>query len=160
MRILLIEDEEKTARAIVSALSMEGFAASWAETGEEGFFLLNSERFDALILDWMLPGRTGLEVLKTLRTKDVKMPVLLLTARDALDIDQGSGIAPEHQQKIFERFYRIDKARSRTSGGAGLGLSITRWAIERQEGRIELESEAGQGSLFRIVMPDGKPTTT
>ena len=73
-------------------------------------------------------------------------------------IDQGPGIAPEHQQKIFERFYRIDKARSRASGGAGLGLSITRWAIERQGGRIELESESGQGSLFRIVMPDGKPT--
>ena len=75
-------------------------------------------------------------------------------------IDQGPGIAREHQQKIFERFYRIDKARSRASGGAGLGLSITRWAIERQGGRIELESESGQGSLFRIVMPDGKPTRT
>ena len=75
-------------------------------------------------------------------------------------IDQGPGIAPEHQQKIFERFYRIDKARSRASGGAGLGLSITRWAIERQGGRIELESGSGQGSLFRIVMPDGKPTRT
>jgi two-component system, OmpR family, copper resistance phosphate regulon response regulator CusR len=84
-RILLVEDEEKTARAIVSGLEAEGFAASWAETGEEGFFLLNSERFDALVLDWMLPGRTGLEVLKTLRTKDIKMPVLLLTARDALE---------------------------------------------------------------------------
>ena len=72
--------------------------------------------------------------------------------------DQGPGIAPEHQQKIFERFYRIDKARSRASGGAGLGLSITRWAIERQGGQIELESESGQGSLFRIRMPDGKLT--
>ena len=68
-------------------------------------------------------------------------------------VDQGPGIAGEHQQKIFERFYRIDKARSRTSGGAGLGLSITRWAIERQGGHIELESELGHGSLFRIVMP-------
>jgi signal transduction histidine kinase len=71
-------------------------------------------------------------------------------------IDQGPGIAPEHQQKIFERFYRVDKARSRASGGAGLGLSITRWAVEGQGGRIELESESGQGSLFRIVMPDEK----
>ena len=68
-------------------------------------------------------------------------------------IDQGPGVAPEHQQKIFERFYRIDKARSRASGGAGLGLAIARWAIERQGGHIELESQPGSGSLFRIVMP-------
>src|SRR6202011_761976 len=68
-------------------------------------------------------------------------------------IDQGPGIAPQHQQKIFERFYRVDKARSRTSGGAGLGLSIARWAIQRQGGHVELESELGRGSLFRIVMP-------
>jgi len=68
-------------------------------------------------------------------------------------IDQGPGIAPEHQQKIFERFYRVDKARSRASGGAGLGLAIARWAIERQGGHIELESQPGSGSLFRIVMP-------
>jgi heavy metal sensor kinase len=67
--------------------------------------------------------------------------------------DQGPGIAPEHQQKIFERFYRVDKARSRASGGAGLGLAIARWAIERQGGHVELESELGRGSLFRIVMP-------
>jgi heavy metal sensor kinase len=68
-------------------------------------------------------------------------------------VDQGPGIAPEHQQKIFERFYRIDQARSRASGGAGLGLAIARWAIERQGGHIELESELGRGSLFRIVIP-------
>ena len=68
--------------------------------------------------------------------------------------DEGPGIASEHQQKIFERFYRVDKARSRASGGAGLGLSIARWAVERQGGQIELESELGRGSLFRIVMPN------
>jgi heavy metal sensor kinase len=68
-------------------------------------------------------------------------------------IDRGPGIAPEHQQKIFERFYRVDKARSRASGGAGLGLAIARWAIERQGGHIELKSELGHGSLFRIVIP-------
>jgi heavy metal sensor kinase len=74
-------------------------------------------------------------------------------------IDQGPGIAPEHQQKVFERFYRIDKARSRASGGAGLGLAIARWAVERQGGQIELESEPGRGSLFRIVIPTGGQNT-
>jgi heavy metal sensor kinase len=68
-------------------------------------------------------------------------------------VDEGPGIAAEHQEKIFERFYRVDKARSRASGGAGLGLSIARWAVERQGARIELESEPDHGSLFRIVIP-------
>src|SRR5262249_40042508 len=68
-------------------------------------------------------------------------------------IDQGPGIAAEHQEKIFQRFYRIDKGRARASGGVGLGLAITRWAVERQGAQIELESEPGHGSLFRIVIP-------
>jgi signal transduction histidine kinase len=67
--------------------------------------------------------------------------------------DEGPGIALEHQEKIFERFYRVDRARSRADGGAGLGLSIARWAIERQGGHLELETELGRGSVFRIVMP-------
>jgi signal transduction histidine kinase len=73
-------------------------------------------------------------------------------------IDQGPGIAADHQQKVFERFYRIDKARSRASGGVGLGLAITRWAVERQGARIEFESEPGHGSIFRIVIPIDEQT--
>jgi len=90
-RILLIEDEPKTARAVLGGLKAEGFTPVWAETGEDGFFLLSSEEFDAVVLDWMLPGRSGLEVLKTVRTKDPKTPVLLLTARDALE-DRVAGL--------------------------------------------------------------------
>jgi heavy metal sensor kinase len=67
--------------------------------------------------------------------------------------DQGPGIAPEHQPRIFERFYRVDKARSRSEGGHGLGLAIAKWSVEQQVGRIELESEPGKGSIFRIVLP-------
>jgi heavy metal sensor kinase len=68
--------------------------------------------------------------------------------------DTGEGIAPEHHEKVFERFYRVDKARSRAEGGAGLGLAIAKLAIERHGGRIELESASGQGgSTFRIVLP-------
>ena len=66
--------------------------------------------------------------------------------------DQGPGIAPEYQQMIFERFYRVDKSRSRAEGGHGLGLAIAKWSVERQGGRIELESEFGKGSVFRIVL--------
>src|SRR5213596_1771913 len=56
-----------------------------ANTGEEGFFLLSRESFDVAILDWMLPGRDGIEVLRTLRARGSRTPVLLLTARDAVD---------------------------------------------------------------------------
>jgi len=82
---LVIEDEAKTAHAVLDGLKGEGLLPFWTESGEEGFFRLSSERFDAVVLDWMLPGRSGLEVLRTLRAKDVKTPVLLLTARDALE---------------------------------------------------------------------------
>src|SRR5215469_8336042 len=90
-KILVIEDETKTARAIVTGLKTEGFALALAPTGEDGFFQLNDEPFDALVLDWMLPGRSGLEVLKTLRAKGCKTPILLLTARDALE-DRVTGL--------------------------------------------------------------------
>jgi heavy metal sensor kinase len=67
--------------------------------------------------------------------------------------DTGPGIAPIHQERIFERFYRLDAARSRSSGGMGLGLAITRWTVEANGGRIEVESEEGRGSVFRVVLP-------
>ena len=85
MKILVIEDDAKTAQAIRKGLSGEGYEAAVAKTGEEGFFLLNAESFDLVILDWMLPGRDGIEILKTLRGRGTKTPVLLLTARDAIE---------------------------------------------------------------------------
>lgn len=72
--------------------------------------------------------------------------------------DGGKGIAPEHLPRIFDRFYRIDPARSREGGGNGLGLAIARWAAEANGGRIEVESEVGRGSTFRIVLREGNPT--
>ena len=68
-------------------------------------------------------------------------------------IDQGPGIASEHQQKIFERFYRVDKGRSREMGGSGLGLAIARWAVQTQGGTISLHSRIGKGSTFTITLP-------
>jgi len=67
--------------------------------------------------------------------------------------DSGPGIAPEHREKIFERFYRIDADRSRARGGSGLGLSIARWAVGLHGGRIELETAEGKGSAFRVHLP-------
>ena len=85
MKVLLIEDDPKTVRALASGLRGEGFEPVTAKTGEEGFFLLSRESFDVAILDWMLPGRDGIEMLRTLRAGGSKTPVLLLTARDAVE---------------------------------------------------------------------------
>jgi heavy metal sensor kinase len=70
--------------------------------------------------------------------------------------DDGPGIPLEHREKIFERFYRVEKARSSETGGAGLGLAIARWAVEINGGRIELESEEGRGSTFRVILTERK----
>jgi signal transduction histidine kinase len=67
--------------------------------------------------------------------------------------DNGIGIADKEQQRIFERFYRVDTARSRTLGGTGLGLSIVKHIAFKHQGHISLESTLGQGSLFRITLP-------
>jgi signal transduction histidine kinase len=66
--------------------------------------------------------------------------------------DSGPGIPSADQQRVFERFYRVDHARSSDTGGAGLGLAIARWAVEANGGRIELESVEGRGTLFRVVL--------
>jgi two-component system copper resistance phosphate regulon response regulator CusR len=84
-KILVIEDDSKTANAIRTGLRGEGYDAAVARTGEDGFFQLNAETFDLLVLDWMLPGRDGIEILKTIRAHGTKTPVLLLTARDAIE---------------------------------------------------------------------------
>src|SRR5207245_2229184 len=75
-------------------------------------------------------------------------------------IDQGPGIPAEHQPYVFDRFFRVDKARTREWGGAGLGLSITRWAVEAHGGGITLESEKGHGSTFRVFLPLAKDSST
>ncbi|WP_417219694.1 sensor histidine kinase [Arthrobacter sp.] len=67
--------------------------------------------------------------------------------------DQGPGIAPEEQERIFERFYRVDAARTRQTGGTGLGLSIVKHVISNHGGEITLWSQPGQGSTFTVRMP-------
>ena len=91
MQLLVIEDEPKVAHALQEGLQAEGYEVSLAATGEEGFFLASSRGFDLIVLDVMLPGRNGLEVLSTLRRQNMGTPVLILTARDAVE-DRVAGL--------------------------------------------------------------------
>lgn len=90
-RVLIIEDEVKLRDSLRRGLSQEGYEISAASTGEEGFYLATTESFDAILLDLMLPGRDGMRVLSDLRAKSVAVPVLILTARDAVD-DRVAGL--------------------------------------------------------------------
>jgi len=85
VRILIVEDEPKLAQVVASALRAEHYEAVVAPTGEDGFFRANAETFDLVLLDLMLPGRGGLEILQALRKRHVPTPVLILTARDGIE---------------------------------------------------------------------------
>lgn len=85
MRVLIVEDEPKVGKALSEGLKANGYEVTLAQTGEDGFFLANSQQFDVIVLDVMLPGRNGIEVLKTLRKQGLQVPVLLLTAKDSVE---------------------------------------------------------------------------
>jgi signal transduction histidine kinase len=71
--------------------------------------------------------------------------------------DQGPGIPAEYWHRIFDRFFRVDEARSRDGGGTGLGLAIAKWAVEVNGGHIGVEDAATGGSVFRLALPLSAP---
>src|ERR1700734_1624755 len=85
MRILIVEDEEKMAEALRTGLEADQFSVKVAHTGEDGFFLASTEAFDLVILDLMLPHRSGMEVLSALRQRQILVPVLVLTSKDGVE---------------------------------------------------------------------------
>ena len=90
-----------------------------------------------------VPGKGKVWVRSEFRSSDYKITVE----------DNGPGISPQDRERIFERFYRVDKARSRDSGGAGLGLAIVKHLVELHGGRVTVESGLGQGARFQISLP-------
>jgi len=103
-KILIVEDEKKIARLIQLELEYEGYETATAHTGADGLSLFQGQQFDLLILDVMLPGLSGLEVLRRIRANNQFIPVILLTARDSLP-DKISGLdlgANDYMTKPFE----------------------------------------------------------
>jgi DNA-binding response OmpR family regulator len=85
LRILVVEDQKKVARALKEGLQAEHYEVDIALTGEEGFFQVNSQVYDLVLLDLMLPGRDGIDILRTMREREIETPVLILTAKDAVE---------------------------------------------------------------------------
>jgi two-component system copper resistance phosphate regulon response regulator CusR len=152
MRMLIVEDDDKTASALQSGLQREGFSVALARTGEEGLSVLNAETFDLVVLDWMLPGRDGIEVLKALRARGAKTPVLLLTARDAvadrvLGFESGADdylIKPfafaELIARIRSLLRRVPAAEPLRRRLADLQMDLETRTVWRGDRRIELTS--------------------
>jgi CheY-like chemotaxis protein len=85
VRVLVVEDERKLAQILASALAAEHYEVVVAPTGDHGFARAHAEVFDLVVLDLMLPGRSGLDILRTLRQQHIETPVLILTARDGVE---------------------------------------------------------------------------
>ncbi len=92
MRVLLIEDDRKAAKLLAKGLQEEGFVIDVAVTGEEGEEQAALNEYDVIVLDWLLPGKDGIAVCRSLRAHDISTPILMLTARDSLT-DRVNGLS-------------------------------------------------------------------
>jgi DNA-binding response OmpR family regulator len=150
VRILVVEDELKVANALKEGLEDERYEVVVAQTGEDAFFRITTEKFDLILLDLMLPGRDGLQILASVRKSGIETPVLLLTARDSLE-DRVTGLnsgADDYLVKPFafaELLARIRALlrRGRTTdtlrlGVADLNMDLVTRKVSRGTRTVEL----------------------
>ncbi|MFC1491812.1 sensor histidine kinase, partial [Nitrospinota bacterium] len=119
-----------------------------------------SDEFDRVWADPSALERIFINLLENAVNFSPQGEVVEVTARASLDgrievsvKDRGEGIPPEHLPRIFERFYRVDPARSRNRGGTGLGLAIVKHLVQGHSGEVSVESTPGKGATFRLTLP-------
>jgi DNA-binding response OmpR family regulator len=163
-RILIIEDEEKVARLVRRVLREEGYAVEIAGDGRSGFAHALVGSFDLLIVDWMLPERSGVQIVRALRAADVHIPVLMLTARGQIE-DRVEGLdagADDYLPKPFalpELLARVRALTRRQGEGSPPGAAIqagdvtldpVRHVVRRGDERIDLTAK--EFSLLATLM--------
>lgn len=144
MRLLVVEDDRDLNRQLVAALEQAGYAVDKAFDGEEGFFLGETEPYDAVVLDLGLPGRDGISVLSEWRKIGRKMPVLILTARDRWNdkvrgFDSGADdyvAKPFHMEEILARLRALVR---RSAGLASSELACGPVRLDTKAGRVLVE---------------------
>ena len=170
MKILLIEDDEKIGKNIKSYLKKENFRVDWAKEGEEGYYLAQNNKYDVLIVDWMLPKMSGVELIKQLREKDNLTPAIILTAKSSLeDKIEGLNVADDYLTKPFDfeelvarlkaLFRRNKKIKENILKVADLELNPDTKEVRRAGKEIELTAK--QFELLKYLMINkGKIVTT
>jgi len=151
MNILIVEDEDKVANAVRRGLEPEGYSVAVARTGEEGFFLVSNQNYDLLILDVMLPGRDGVEILTAVRKRDLTVPVLFLTSKDAVEdrvrgLDAGADdylVKPFAFSELLARVRALTRRSHRTESVSSLKLAdlemdVTGHFVRRQDRELVL----------------------
>lgn len=162
MRILLVEDEKRLSDAIKKGFAESGFAVDQAYDGEEGQYLAETEEYDLIILDLMLPKVDGLTVCKNLRHKDVKTPILILTAKTTID-DKVAGLDigaddyltkpfsfSELRSRVHALIRRSNKEASPVIKIADLELDPTKRTIQRDGQNIPLTPK--EFSILELLM--------
>jgi two-component system OmpR family response regulator len=162
MRALVVEDELKMAALIRRGLVEEGYAADVARTGEEALWMAGATPYDAIVLDVMLPGRSGLEVCRSLRASGVWSPILMLTARDGVE-DKVSGLdsgADDYLSKPFSFAELLARLRALTRRGPSERPSVLEAGSLRLDpatrqawrGEVEVDLSAKEFALLETFM--------
>ena len=146
MRALIVEDEPALREQLVSSLREQGFAIDQADDGEEGLYLAENMPLDIAIIDLGLPGRDGLSLIKSLRKKNLKYPVLILTARDTWE-DKVDGLeagADDYLTKPFhieELLARVRALLRRTGGWSDSVMNFDRLSIDTRAQQVKVDDK-------------------
>ncbi len=168
MRILLIEDDEHLGEGLQNGLRQQGWVVDWVRRGDQVAAALSHTAFDALVLDWGLPGRSGLEVLQALRARDARLPVLMLTARDALQdriagLDSGADDYLVKPVALEELGARLRALIRRAAGQAAPAFQWGALCVDPAEHAVTLAGQALQLSakefalLVRLISQPRRP---